>query len=136
MIRSSLRHWLNRRAHSSHRGRRWAGPPNRRSRLHLETLEGRCLPSTVTNLSDHDPGSLRDAITKTPSGGTVDFQPGLTGTIVLTSGELAISKDLTIEGPGADGITVSGNHACRVFDVANFTVAISGLTIADGMVMS
>jgi predicted outer membrane repeat protein len=90
----------------------------------------------VTNLSDHDPGSLRDAITKTPSGGTVDFQPGLTGTIVLTSGELAISKDLTIEGPGADGITVSGNHACRVFDVANFTVAISGLTIADGMVMS
>jgi hypothetical protein len=91
----------------------------------------------VTNLSDHDPGSLRDAIATTPDGGTVDFQPGLTGTITLTSGELAINKDLTIEGPGADVITVSGNNASQVFDrvfyIGNFTVAISGLTIAKGM---
>src|SRR6516162_2566653 len=82
-------------------------------RLLLELLETRCLPSTVTNLSDHDPGSLRDAIATSPNGGTVDFQPGLSGTIVLTTGELAISKDLTIEGPGANVITVSGNHASR-----------------------
>jgi hypothetical protein len=104
-------------------------------KLCLELLEPRCLPSTVTNLSDHDPGSLRDAIATTPSGGMVDFQPGLTGKIVLTSGELAISKDLTIDGPGADVIMVSGNKASRVFNnIGNFTVAISGLTIADGMV--
>jgi hypothetical protein len=55
----------------------------------------------VTNLSDHDPGSLRDAIATTPNGGTVDFQPGLTGTITLTTGELVIGRDITIEGPGA-----------------------------------
>jgi hypothetical protein len=111
--------------------------PNRhvfRSRPCLELLECRCLPSTVTNLSDHNPGSLRDAIATTPDGGTVDFQSGLTGSITLTTGELAINKDLTIEGPGADVITVSGNHASRVFNIANFTVAISGLTIADGKV--
>jgi hypothetical protein len=65
----------------------------------------------------------------------VDFQPGLTGTITLTTGELAISKDLTIEGPGASVIAVSGNHARRVFNIANFTVTISGLTIADGEVI-
>src|SRR5215813_7532273 len=59
-----------------------------RNRLCLESLEARCLPSTVTNLSDHDPGSLRDAIATTPNGGTVDFEPGLTGTIILTTGEL------------------------------------------------
>jgi hypothetical protein len=106
----------------------------RRSRLCLESLEARYLPSTVTNLSDHEPGSLRDAITSTPSGGTVDFQPGLTGNIVLTTGELAITKNLTIDGPGADLITVSGNKATRVFNIANFTVAISGLTIAHGAV--
>jgi hypothetical protein len=87
------------------------------------------------NLTDHDPGSLRDAIAITPSGGTVDFQAGLTGAIVLTTGELMIAKNLTISGPGASVITVSGNHASRVFNIAaSFTVAISGLTIADGAV--
>jgi hypothetical protein len=78
-------------------------------------------------------GSLRDAIAVTPAGGTVDFQSGLTGTITLTSGELAISKNLAITGPGAEIITVSGNHASRVFNIeASVTVAISGLTIANG----
>src|SRR6516162_1585480 len=106
-------------------------------RLWLEVLEGRCLPSTVTNLDNAGPGSLRQAILDTPAGGTVDFQPGLTGIITLTTGELALSKNLTITGPGANVITVSGNHASRVFDIAaTFTVATSGLTIADGRGMA
>src|SRR5947209_12190527 len=88
-----------------------------RRRLDLERLEDRCVPSTVTNLSDHDPGSLRAAILSTAAGGTVDFQAGLTGTITLTTGELAIAKNLTIAGPGAAKITVSGNHVLRVFDI-------------------
>jgi hypothetical protein len=89
----------------------------------------------VTNLLDAGPGSLRDAIAGTPSGGTVDFQPGLSGTITLTSGELAIAKDLTLSGPGADVLTVSGNQASRVFDIAApSTVSISGLSIADGVI--
>jgi hypothetical protein len=102
-------------------------------RLLLESLEGRCVPSTVTNLNDSGDGSLRQAILDTPAGGKVHFQPGLTGRITLTSGELAIGRDLTIDGPGASVITVSGNHASRIFDIiANPTVAISGLTIGDG----
>jgi hypothetical protein len=87
----------------------------------------------VTNLTDHDPGSLRDAIATTPPGGTVDFQPDLAGTITLTSGGLSIAKDLTIAGPGADVITVSGNHRSTVFNVTGAcTAAIAGLTITDG----
>jgi hypothetical protein len=106
-------------------------------RPRVEGLEDRCLLSTVTNLTDHDPGSLRDAIATTPPGGTVDFEPGLSGTIVLTTGELAIAKDLTIAGPGAGVITVNANFASRVFNIqATFTVAISGLTIANGSVTS
>jgi hypothetical protein len=112
-------------------------PQHFRRRPRLEALEDRCVPSTVTNLSDHDPGSLRDAIATTPSGGTVTFQPGLAGTITLTTGELTITKNLTIAGPGAEAIRVSGNHASRVFEIAaTSTVAISGLTIADGEVSS
>jgi hypothetical protein len=87
----------------------------------------------VTNLDDAGMGSLRQAIMDTPAGGTVDFQAGLTGAITLTTGELAITKDLTISGPGSSVLTVSGNHASRVFDIAaSFTVSISGLTVADG----
>jgi hypothetical protein len=130
MSRLFLPPWLNRGA-AAPAGRRCRSRPTRPT---LEALEGRCLPSTVTNLDDAGPGSLRQAILDTPAGGTVDFQPGLSGTITLTSGELAIGKDLTIDGPGASVITVSGNHASRVFDIAaSITVAISGLTIADGL---
>jgi hypothetical protein len=113
---------------------RLASRPNRRrTLLCIEDLEGRRVPTTVTTLADAGAGSLRQAILDTPAGGTVDFQPGLTGTITLTSGELAVNKDLTIAGPGPDVITVSGNHASRVFDIAaRVTVGLSGLTIADG----
>jgi hypothetical protein len=85
----------------------------------------------VTTLLDNVFGSLRDAIATTPPGGTVDFHPGLSGTITLTGGELDIFKNLTIAGPGADVITVSANHASRVFYAAG-TVTIAGLTIKDG----
>jgi hypothetical protein len=46
--------------------------PHRRSGLHLELLEDRCLLSTVTILTDYDPGSLRDAIATTPNGRGVE----------------------------------------------------------------
>jgi hypothetical protein len=98
-------------------------------------LECRCVPSTVTNLADAGPGSLRDALATTPSGGTVDFQPGLSGTITLTSATLAITQDVTIAGPGADVITVSGSTVSlpRPFTIApGVTVTIMGLTIANG----
>jgi hypothetical protein len=98
-------------------------------RPRIEILEGRWLPSTVTNLNDSGAGSLRDAIAATSAGGTVDFQPGLTGTISLTSG-LTIDKSLTITGPGAKIITISGR-----LDMVNATdtVAITGLTIAHSL---
>src|SRR5690349_8746694 len=99
-------------------------------RPYLELLETRSLLSTVTNLTDHDPGSLRDAIASTPPGGTVDFRSGLSGTITLTTAPLTIAKDLTIAGPGSGDITVSGNRSFQVFNVArSVTVTISGLTI-------
>ena len=37
----------------------------------------------------------------------------MTGTIALTSGELDITGDLKINGPGADKLTVSGNNTSR-----------------------
>ncbi len=52
----------------------------------------------------------------------------------MTSGELAITKSVAIAGPGADQLTISGNHQGRVFDISQsgLSVTIAGLAIANG----
>ena len=89
---------------------------------------------TVTNTHDGGAGSLREAITSAAPGDTIIF--GVTGTIVLTTGELLIEKNLTISGPGAGSLVISGNNASRVFKITAGIVSISGLTIQNGNVPS
>lgn len=93
----------------------------------------------VTNLSDAGAGSLRQAIIDANTAAGLDsitFQAGLTGTITLTSGQLAVTDSVTITGPGAAALSVSGNNASRVFYLYNSSatidVTISGLTISGG----
>lgn len=105
----------------------------------VELLEDRTLLSTftVTNLADSGAGSLRDAIDQANGHAGADvvrFQAGLSGTVTLTSGQLEISDDLTLDGPGANRITISGNNASRVFAIdPGVTATIDRLTIADGL---
>ncbi len=120
---------------------RRAPPPRRWPFLpRPEVLEDRTVPSTFTiaNLLDSGAGSLRAAIAAANAAGganTIDFAPGLTGTITLTSGALDVTANLTIAGPGSGLLAVSGNNASRVFQVAaNSTVAMTGLTIENGNV--
>ena len=89
------------------------------SRLAIEALEDRSLPSTftITNLTDHGAGSLRDAVraaNASPGADAVRFAPSLRGTIRLTEGEVLMTDDLTIDGPGADRLTLSGGGLSRV----------------------
>ena len=88
----------------------------------------------VTNTNDSGTGSLRYAINRAaPSGDTITFASNVNGTITLTSGDLQIDKNLTINGPGAGKLTVSGNNSDRVFYIADGSVVrISGLTITKG----
>src|SRR5262249_61846482 len=61
---------------------------------------------------------------------------GLSGTIALTNGQLAITDGLTIDGPGADQLAVSGSLQSRVFNISGgVTVTIAGLTIRNGRVL-
>ncbi len=88
---------------------------------------------TVNNLGDAGDGTLRSAIEQAVSGDTIDFQAGLEGTITLDSPLPVLDFDLSIEGPGADVIIVSGANQNRVFFIeSGATVAISGLSIAAG----
>jgi len=101
----------------------------------MEVLEIRLVPVVflVTNLNDSGAGSLRSEIAAAPAGGTVKFANGLSGTITLTSGQLSISKNLTVQGPGASTLAVSGHNASRVFDIgSSATVSITALTIEAG----
>src|SRR5262249_24339552 len=139
VLSAFVRRWMNGKGFTPPRGRQTAArPARRRPRPHLEALEDRSVPSvlTVTSLADSGHGSLRDAIAGAGNLDTITFDPSLRrGTITLTSGELLLNKNLSIEGPGADSLTVSGGGASRVFEVPQgWSVSLSGLTVADGRV--
>jgi hypothetical protein len=66
----------------------------------------------VTTLQDGNDviGSLRWCITNAPSRSTITFDPSVRGTLELTKGglEFASGKQLTIEGPGTNQLTITG----------------------------
>jgi CSLREA domain-containing protein len=92
----------------------------------------------VNNNSDGSAGSLRAVIANACGGSTVTFAANVRGAIDLTSGEISINRNLTVNGPGANVLSVQrsaapGTANFRIFNLAlNATAALSGLTIANG----
>jgi hypothetical protein len=118
----------------------------------LEGLEDRRLLSggptvfTVTDTSDlpNDPGSLVSAINQAnnnpnPAGSLIEFSKSVFSTpqtITLTStlDLFGSAGPITIAGPGANLLNVSGNKTVEVFEVDEETTAVlSGLTISGGV---
>lgn len=93
---------------------------------------------TVTTTSDHagacaaDDCTLRSAIIAVTrlNGSAINFASGVQGVITLSSA-LSPLNNLTIQGPGADVLTVSGADKTRIFTTKG-RVTLSGLTIAHG----
>ena len=84
----------------------------------------------VTNLNDSGPGSLRQAITDanaSPGHDQITFASGLAGTILLTSARLDISDNVTVDGPGANVITVSGGGTIN--SSGQFSSTLAGLRV-------
>lgn len=111
----------------------------------VEAGPGAAFP--VNTLADEDDGdlfpifgagtSLRESVKHSPAGSIIVFDPALAGqTITLTLGELAIpaTPGLFIDASNLTApVTVSGNHAGRVFNIpATATVAIRSLEIING----
>jgi hypothetical protein len=133
--------WLRTRtSNRTPRRRAQRRPAAARFRPRLETLEDHLVPSTltVTSAADGGPGSLRAEVAAAKNRDTIVFSPSLDGqTIALTQGELDIRQTLTIQGPGADQLTVSalsgGTSGSRVFRVEKSAkLSLSGLTISNG----
>jgi len=127
--------------------------------LRFESLEDRrLLAITVNTLVDEADGSivdgdvsLRDALAAAHAGETIDFDASLDGgTILLTMGELVVTKSLTIDAttlPSGLTIDASGNDGTpaeddgdgsRVFNIddgddeTDSPVTIGGLTLIGG----
>jgi len=93
---------------------------------------------TVTTINDSGPGSLRQALVDANNGDVINFDPALKGqTIMLTTAELVINKNITISGLGAELLAVSRAQnapAFRIFHVlSTHTVVMQGLTISNGL---
>ena len=93
----------------------------------------------VRNAGDSGTGSLRGVIAAVCAGSTITFADNVRGAITLTSGHLLINKGLSINGPGANLLSVQrstadGTPNFRIFNIAsgNYQVSISGLTISNG----
>jgi hypothetical protein len=117
-------------------------------------LEGRIVPATITvtttsDLASHVGISLRDAIT-TANSTTVDdiIDFSVTGTITLDSvlkslptiASTTSAGTLTITGPGASSLTISGldgGNASRNFNIFNIAsggnLSISGVTVSGAL---
>lgn len=76
---------------------------------------------TVMNGNDTGPGSLRQAILDANSNETIDFDPGLSGgVIVLQSGKLMVDKNLTVDGSALpEPPAIDGNANDRVLQIAS-----------------
>ena len=124
----------------------------RTARLVLETLEDRAVPAliAVNTFADEDDGflggssgtSLREAIRYSAAGDTIQLQAGtyrLTrlGPIedIGSTGDLDVSRSLTITGAGAQQTIVDGNSSDRAFDIQPGVpgVTISDLTVRNGV---
>ena len=107
----------------------------------LEGMEARTLLSayTVTEIDDADtPGTLRYGLVHTTAN-TINFGPSTYAQTIQLVGELPITRDIKILGPGAAQLTLMGSFIAadqfnRIFDInSGLKVTISGLALVDGI---
>jgi predicted outer membrane repeat protein len=117
----------------------------RQTPLKLESLEDRTVPAvfTVTTIADEGDGSLRDAVAKANALAGADqiniVIPGSSQTgakLNVTTGELAVTDDLTIVGEGMSSTAVQANRQSRIFNVegtAKVTLNLQKMTLYQGL---
>jgi hypothetical protein len=108
----------------------------------LETLEARLAPSTYTvaNANDSGPGSLRQAVTDANNHSGADqvaFSSYFNSPRVITlTSTINITDPVTITGPSAANVTVSGNGAVGLFNTqaatAGTAIGFVDLTLRQG----
>ena len=88
---------------------------------------------TVTNTASTGPGTLDEALLNATNGDSIAFSVPLPATIVVTNGPEFVEANITISGPGADKLIISGDGSNRIFFIDGPTVTISGVTLSNGV---
>jgi hypothetical protein len=83
----------------------------------------------VTSTADSGAGSLRAALAAAKPGDTISIPTP--GDYLVTSAELVVSNDVSIEGSGA-AVRIVGDGNNRVFNVTANNATLSGLTVTGG----
>src|SRR3954468_14133240 len=86
----------------------------------------------VTSSADSGAGSLRATISAAVSGDVIQFDPSLAGQAIVLASQLSVTKALTINGPGADQLAISGGNRVRIFS-ATAPLTLTGLTLQNGL---
>jgi len=113
------------------------------SAVDIGAFEVQSLPYvfTVTNTGDSGSGSLRQAVLDTnfhPGADLISFSSLFSSpqVITLTTGQLSVADVLTISGPGAQLLTISGHKQSRIIDIStaptSTPVNLSGMTLTSG----
>lgn len=90
----------------------------------------------VTTNADSGAESLRQLVSQADVSTTITFAPGLSGqTILLTNGQISLSKILTLDGSTlTNGIALNGNAISRIFEVStNAIISLNALTLTNGL---
>src|ERR1035437_4104604 len=101
-----------------------------------------CVQPLCVNRTDDDatapvPGMLRYAARSAADRAVVTFDAALNGRVIeldrrSPGNHIRVERNLSIQGPGANLLTIDGGNATRIFFIADGTVRISGVTLANG----
>jgi hypothetical protein len=86
----------------------------------------------VTSALDNGPGSLRDTIGAAAAGDVIQFDPALNGQVIALASQIRVTRELRIDGPGADKIAISGGNRTRILFVTA-PLTLKGLTLKNGL---
>jgi predicted outer membrane repeat protein len=87
----------------------------------------------VTTSADNGPGSLRSALLGATDGDVITFDPSLNGDTIQLVSQLIICSDVTIEGPGASLLAISGSDVTRILSIpAGANVQLKDLAFIEG----
>ncbi len=86
---------------------------------------------TVTSSANSGAGTLRQAVLDANNGDTIEFNGSVTS--ITLSSNIEINKNITIDGPGADVLTISGGGTSGIFHInTSGSVVIRDVLLTNG----